>query len=296
MSKGYGFLSCDSKKTYNRILETRNHEIKGRMVEINKALNKNSAIPSDIRSKGLRKLFVGGLAQKTEQVDLETYFSAFGEVLTSYLIYDPNTKLSKNFGYVEFKTVESAQAVLSWSEHVINGKAITVENQKNGVNACQQLQLRHTLQATKKKEKFKNETSQSSASINYNNVELQLSKMTDELANSAVLHMDPAFKDSFADKSDFVEAAFSKKPRVQLIEGISQMSRPHVVKRDVSRSTGCVRNLVEKKRSQKDFYEHLKFLSEKTLWKDHCDQNHNLVFRCKGAFNHDQPRNRVSLR
>ena len=35
--------------------------IKGRAVEVNKAIKPNSDVPEDIQSKGYRKLFVGGL-------------------------------------------------------------------------------------------------------------------------------------------------------------------------------------------------------------------------------------------
>jgi glycine cleavage system H lipoate-binding protein len=61
ISKGYGFISLENKKSYQRILDTRGHLIKGRVVEVNLAVKKNSDAPEDLKTKGLRKLFVGGL-------------------------------------------------------------------------------------------------------------------------------------------------------------------------------------------------------------------------------------------
>ncbi len=69
-SKGYGFITCEDLKTSSRILATRSHVIKGRVVEVNKALGKTGDVPEDVMSKGLRKLFVGGLNLKTDRGNL----------------------------------------------------------------------------------------------------------------------------------------------------------------------------------------------------------------------------------
>lgn len=141
ISKGYGFINCENKKTYQRIIETKNHEVKGRIVEVNLALNKHSEVPEEIKSKGLRKLFVGGLPQGSTKDELIAYFSAFGNILNCYLIFDPQTKASKSrsftnldFGYVEFQTLDGAETALKMPSHFINGKRITVENHRNGYN------------------------------------------------------------------------------------------------------------------------------------------------------------------
>ncbi len=71
-----------------------------------------------------------------------SYFSQYGTVLNAYIIYDPNTKVSKNFGYVEFETVEQADLVMKTEVHKICGKRVTIEKQKSGVNTTQQLEKR----------------------------------------------------------------------------------------------------------------------------------------------------------
>lgn len=63
VSKGYGFINCESKKTYNRILESKPHKMNGRTLEVNMALQRNGDVPEDIKSKGFRKLFIGGLGK-----------------------------------------------------------------------------------------------------------------------------------------------------------------------------------------------------------------------------------------
>ncbi len=96
MSKGYGFINCENKKTYDRILSIKTHLIRDRVVEINHAIKRNGEIPEDIKLKSLRKLFVGGLAFETTREDLVEHFSYFGAIANAYVIYDPITKQSKS--------------------------------------------------------------------------------------------------------------------------------------------------------------------------------------------------------
>lgn len=95
ISKGYGFINCENKKTYDRILTTKNHMIKGRLVEINQAIKRNGEVPEDLKTKSLKKLFIGGLPPEATRDDLVEYFSNFGEVANAYVIYDPITRESK---------------------------------------------------------------------------------------------------------------------------------------------------------------------------------------------------------
>lgn len=80
-SRGYGFVNCENAKTCNRILEEKNHVIKGRVVEITKALKKNGDIPKDIKSKGFRKLFVGGLSPITTRGKVGVKFRGSNRLL-----------------------------------------------------------------------------------------------------------------------------------------------------------------------------------------------------------------------
>lgn len=138
-SKGFGFIESDNRKTIERIFEVKVHFIKGRYVDINRALDKHSEVPSDIVDRGFKKLFVGGLSSETTDEDLFEYFSTFAPVFKAYVIIDPNTRESKSsldspdFGYVEFESVEAAQGVLLYTRHNLHGRRLTVENQKNGL-------------------------------------------------------------------------------------------------------------------------------------------------------------------
>ena len=59
------------------------------------------------------KLYVGNLAYKTTETDLEELFSQAGTVKSVALIKDRETGRSKGFGFVEMATDEEAQNAIS---------------------------------------------------------------------------------------------------------------------------------------------------------------------------------------
>ncbi len=142
VSKGYGFFTVDNINTYQKILDTKKFDINGRTVEVNTAVKPNTHMPGDLLSKGFRKLFVGGLNGTTTQEDLTNYFSTFGAVINSYIIYDPVTESSRGFGYVEMQTVDAAENILSQETHTIGGRTVTVANHKRGFKTCLKLERR----------------------------------------------------------------------------------------------------------------------------------------------------------
>lgn len=148
-SKGYAFINCEDKKTYLRILEFDSHSIKGRTIDVNKALTKDSKIPEEVISKGYRKLFIGGLPLEATNQDLEEYFSTYGEISNAYVILDPNSKISKRFGYVEFVDKSSADSVLMESEHFILERKITVENQRKGLKTSIEFEKKELVKTRK---------------------------------------------------------------------------------------------------------------------------------------------------
>jgi RNA recognition motif-containing protein len=114
-------------------LNTKNHFIKHRTVEINQAIKRNGEVPEDIKSKHLRKLFVGGLSSEITREHIIDYFSQFGTVTNAYVIYDPISKQTKStlaspdFGYIEFADQQTASEVCLLKSHLICGKKITLQ-------------------------------------------------------------------------------------------------------------------------------------------------------------------------
>ena len=58
------------------------------------------------------KLFVGGIAWKATDQDLQELFSPYGEVTSANIVQDRETGRSRGFGFVEMANDEQAQAAI----------------------------------------------------------------------------------------------------------------------------------------------------------------------------------------
>eukprot|EP00286_Rhodomonas_abbreviata_P003939 CAMPEP_0181344268 /NCGR_PEP_ID=MMETSP1101-20121128/32084_1 /TAXON_ID=46948 /ORGANISM="Rhodomonas abbreviata, Strain Caron Lab Isolate" /LENGTH=448 /DNA_ID=CAMNT_0023456063 /DNA_START=107 /DNA_END=1450 /DNA_ORIENTATION=- len=58
------------------------------------------------------QLFVGGLALRCSEFDLEAHFLKYGEVTDTAVVTDKEAHLSRGFGFVTFKTKEEAQVAV----------------------------------------------------------------------------------------------------------------------------------------------------------------------------------------
>ena len=130
-SKGYGFIEAIDSETYEKIISHKQHSIKNRKLDINRAVALNEDPCQELISKYKRKLYFIGVKKKTTEGQVHSYFSSFGAVSKVYLIYDPHTRISKNFGFVEFETEETASKVLEYNKHKILDKKILVYRHKN---------------------------------------------------------------------------------------------------------------------------------------------------------------------
>jgi len=71
-----------------------------------------------------RKIFVGGLSWETTTKDLREYFEKIGEVTSCTLKTDVETRQSRGFGFVVFKSSETVQKILDTKEHKLHGRTI----------------------------------------------------------------------------------------------------------------------------------------------------------------------------
>ncbi len=65
-----------------------------------------------------KKLFVGNLSYSVNDSQLQTLFSAHGNVVSAQVIVDRDTGRSKGFGFVEMSSDQEAQAAIA----ALNGK------------------------------------------------------------------------------------------------------------------------------------------------------------------------------
>ncbi|XP_022721155.1 RNA-binding protein 1-like [Durio zibethinus] len=72
------------------------------------------------------KLFVGGISRETTEATLKDHFSKYGNVVSSVVAKDRNTKSPRGFGFVLFSEPSSADKALQ-DTHVILGRTVEVK-------------------------------------------------------------------------------------------------------------------------------------------------------------------------
>ena len=79
-----------------------------------------------------KKIYAGNLNYATTEETLENLFSKFGQVISSTIIRDSATNLSKGFGFIEMEDDNAAKsAVASLSQREVDGRRVRVKTQKN---------------------------------------------------------------------------------------------------------------------------------------------------------------------
>ncbi|XP_074657550.1 heterogeneous nuclear ribonucleoprotein A1-like 2 [Tubulanus polymorphus] len=78
--------------------------------------------------ESLRKVFIGHLGDDTNNEMLQSHFSSFGDIEKAVVVKDPNTNKSKKFGFVTFRSMESADKCLASDRSpTIDGKPVEVK-------------------------------------------------------------------------------------------------------------------------------------------------------------------------
>lgn len=123
LSKGYGFITCNSIKTYQRITSSE-HNINGRAIDCHSSFKKSDD-PEKFKENANKKIFVGGISMETTDDDLYNYFCQFGTIRQAYVIKDPVTRRSKKFGFAIMRDQAAVDAVLGKEGHVIKGITVS---------------------------------------------------------------------------------------------------------------------------------------------------------------------------
>lgn len=72
----------------------------------------------------MRKLFLGGLNYATTEETIRNYFEKWGEIVDCVVMRNPNTKVSRGFGFVTFGSSESVDECQRNRPHKIDNRSI----------------------------------------------------------------------------------------------------------------------------------------------------------------------------
>lgn len=115
-SLGYGFVNYKRAEDAEKAINTLN----GLRLQ-NKTIKVSYARPSSESIKGAN-LYISGLPKSMTQQDLEKLFSQCGKIITSRILYDTNTGLSKGVGFIRFdQRIEAERAIQKLNNHIPDG-------------------------------------------------------------------------------------------------------------------------------------------------------------------------------
>jgi len=85
----------------------------------------NESGPDDSRQQeAMRKMFIGGLNRDTTEDAFRDFFQQFGSIEDSVIIRDPNSQMSRGFGFVTYENSDSVQEVFKSRPHNLEGKTV----------------------------------------------------------------------------------------------------------------------------------------------------------------------------
>ncbi|XP_005993137.1 heterogeneous nuclear ribonucleoproteins A2/B1 isoform X2 [Latimeria chalumnae] len=119
-SRGFGFVTFSSMAEVDAAMHARPHSIDGRVVEPKRAVaREDSGKPG--AHVTVKKLFVGGIKEDTEEHHLRDYFESYGKIENIELIKDKQTGKKRGFGFVTFDDHDPVDKIVLQKYHTING-------------------------------------------------------------------------------------------------------------------------------------------------------------------------------
>eukprot|EP00250_Pteridium_aquilinum_P011277 c19959_g1_i1 orf=517-1914(-) len=136
LARGFGFVAFADPAVVDSVLVEK-HIIDGRVVEVKRAVPRdeqqslprsNSGGPVSGNSSRTSKIFVGGLASTVTEEDFKNYFSQFGNITDVVVMYDPDTRRPRGFGFITFDSEDAVEIVLQENTfHEIHDKLVEVK-------------------------------------------------------------------------------------------------------------------------------------------------------------------------
>ncbi|KAK2363447.1 UBP1-associated protein 2A [Trifolium repens] len=134
-SRGFGYILYKDVKSAQKALLQPSKLIDGRMTVCMLA---SDEVTRKISDTTLRKLFIGNLSPRVTNGMLYNYFKGHGDIEECSVVYHKDSKKSRGYGFLTYKTVEAAKnAIKDLDQSTLEGKNIIVkyyaDSNKGGV-------------------------------------------------------------------------------------------------------------------------------------------------------------------
>ncbi|KAE8098874.1 hypothetical protein FH972_016906 [Carpinus fangiana] len=139
-SRGYGFITYKNMESAQSALRAPSKMIDGRLAVCNLACEGLSGA-STTQDLAQRKLYIGGLSPDITSEKLLEFFGKYGDIEEGSVAYDKDTNESRGFGFVTYKTVDSAKRAIDDPNKMLGGRNIIVKLADSHKGKLQQTQL-----------------------------------------------------------------------------------------------------------------------------------------------------------
>ncbi|KAM6980773.1 heterogeneous nuclear ribonucleoprotein A1-like [Aplochiton taeniatus] len=139
-SRGFGFVTYSSVDEVDASMEARPHKIDGRQVEPKRAVSREDSCRPGAHTT-VKKVFVGGIKENTEEHHLRDYFEQYGKIEVVDIMTDRNSGEKRGFAFVTFDDHDAVDRIVIQKYHTINShncevrKALSKEDMnRSGMN------------------------------------------------------------------------------------------------------------------------------------------------------------------
>ncbi|KAM4025026.1 heterogeneous nuclear ribonucleoprotein A3 isoform 2-T3 [Anomaloglossus baeobatrachus] len=118
-SRGFGFVTYSCVEEVDAAMSARPHKVDGRVVEPKRAVSREDSVRPGAHLT-VKKIFVGGIKEDTEEYHLRDYFETYGKIETIEVMEDRQSGKKRGFAFVTFDDHDTVDKIVVQKYHTIN--------------------------------------------------------------------------------------------------------------------------------------------------------------------------------
>lgn len=111
-SRGFGFVTYATVEEVDAAMNARPHKVDGRVVEPKRAVSREDSQRPGAHLT-VKKIFVGGIKEDTEEHHLRDYFEQYGKIEVIEIMTDRGSGKKRGFAFVTFDDHDSVDKIVS---------------------------------------------------------------------------------------------------------------------------------------------------------------------------------------